>query len=85
MSSLGERYTGEGSPLHVTLQQMERLGDESMLYLMIEPGLPLVTLRLEGHAPHATGEKITLRIRPEQCHLFDAAGQAYKRTVELPA
>ncbi len=76
---------GDDSKLHVTLQQMERLGDESMLYLLIEPGLPLVTLRLEGHAPHAKGEKITLRIRPEQCHLFDAAGKAFRRTVDLPA
>jgi multiple sugar transport system ATP-binding protein len=76
--------TGEGSQLHVTLHQMERLGDESLLYLNIAPDAPLVTLRLEGHAPHAAGERITLRLRPEQCHLFDAAGKAYRRTVELP-
>jgi multiple sugar transport system ATP-binding protein len=75
---------GEGSKLHVTLHQMERLGDESLLYLNIAPDAPLVTLRLEGHAPHAAGEKITLRLRPEQCHLFDAAGKAFRRTVELP-
>ena len=76
---------GEGSRLHVTLHQMERLGDESLLYLRIAPDAPLVTLRLEGHAPHATGEGVTLRLRPEQCHLFDAAGKAYRRTLELPA
>jgi multiple sugar transport system ATP-binding protein len=74
-----------GSPLLVTLFQMERLGDSSLLYLTLEPGAPLVTLRLEGHAGHASGERVTLRIRPEQCHLFDAQGKAFRRTVELPA
>ena len=76
---------GEGGRLHVTLHQMERLGDESLLYLRIAPDAPLVTLRLEGHAAHATGERVTLRLRPEQCHLFDAAGKAFRRTLELPA
>jgi multiple sugar transport system ATP-binding protein len=76
--------TGEGCSLHVKLRQMERLGDESLLYLDIAPDAPLVTLRLEGHAPHAAGEAVTLRVRAEQCHLFDAAGKAFRRTVELP-
>jgi multiple sugar transport system ATP-binding protein len=76
--------SGAGSALHVKLHQMERLGDESLLYLSIAPDAPLVTLRLEGHSMHETGEAITLRLRPEQCHLFDAQGQAFKRTVKLP-
>jgi multiple sugar transport system ATP-binding protein len=76
--------TGPGCALHVKLNQMERLGDESLLYLDIAPGAPMVTLRLEGHSAHETGESITLRLRPEQCHLFDAQGKAFKRTVQLP-
>jgi len=60
------------------------VGDESLLYLDIAVDAPLVTLRLEGHSLHATGAPITLRLRPEQCHLFDASGKAFKRTVELP-
>jgi multiple sugar transport system ATP-binding protein len=78
---LGE---GEGSPLHVTLQQMERLGDSSLLYTVIQPDAPLVTVRVEGAAPQAQGEKLTLRLRAHECHLFDAAGQAFPRTVTLP-
>jgi multiple sugar transport system ATP-binding protein len=77
--------SGPGAPLHVSLRQMERLGDESLLYLDIAPEAPLVTLRLEGHAPHSAGERITLRLRAEQCHLFNDAGKAFKRTVTLPA
>ena len=76
---------GEGSKLHVNLFQMERLGDSSLLYLTIAPEAPLVTLRLEGHAPQSSGDRITLRLRPEQCHLFDSKGQAFKRTVVTPA
>ena len=63
---------------------MERLGDTSLLYLTIAEGSPLVTLRLEGHATQSTGDQVTLRLRPEQCHLFDAQGKAFRRTVELP-
>ncbi|MDE2395027.1 MAG: ATP-binding cassette domain-containing protein [Burkholderiales bacterium] len=76
---------GEGALLQATLQQRERLGDSSLLYLSVAPGAPLVTLRLEGDAPHAIDEAVTLRVRPEQCHLFDAAGKAYARTVTLPS
>jgi multiple sugar transport system ATP-binding protein len=76
---------GPGSPLHVTLFQMERLGDTSLLYLTVVEGAPLATLRLEGHATQAAGDRITLRLRPEQCHLFDSNGKAFRRTVELPA
>jgi multiple sugar transport system ATP-binding protein len=75
---------GSGSQLHTKLRQMERLGDESMLYLEISPDAPLVTLRVEGNASHPEGEPVTLRLAPEQCHLFDAAGKAFRRTVELP-
>ncbi len=77
--------TGEGSRLHTTLRQMERLGDESLLYLDVAPGLPMVTLRVEGHALQAAGERVTLRIRPEHCHVFNAEGEAFRRTVSLPA
>ncbi|CAD5366262.1 fused maltose transport subunit, ATP-binding component of ABC superfamily; regulatory protein [Rubrivivax sp. A210] len=76
---------GEGCKVHVKLRQMERLGDESLLYMDIAPDAPLVTLRLEGHAMQASGEAITLRLRAEHCHLFDAAGKAFRRTPKLPA
>ena len=76
---------GPGAALPATVRHMERLGESSMLYLDVAAGASLVTLRVEGYAPHAAGERVTLRLRPEQGHLFDAAGQAFARTVELPA
>jgi multiple sugar transport system ATP-binding protein len=76
--------TGAGSPLHLTLEQMERLGDSSLLYLRVDESSPLVTLRLEGAATNAPGSRVTLRLRAEECHLFDAQGLAFQRTVTLP-
>jgi multiple sugar transport system ATP-binding protein len=76
--------TGEGSPLHTRLRQMERLGDSSLLYLDVAPDAPMATLRLEGYAMQSPGATVTLRLRPEHCHLFDAQGEAFQRTVELP-
>jgi multiple sugar transport system ATP-binding protein len=81
---LVEGDSGPGSALQLSLRQMERLGDSSLLYLQIDPQSPLVTLRLEGAAPHAPGARVTLRLRAEHCHLFDAQGQACPRTVTLP-
>jgi multiple sugar transport system ATP-binding protein len=72
------------SQLHLTMKQMERLGESSLLYLQLDADSPLVTLRVEGAASQQPGESVTLSLRPDQCHLFDAKGQAFKRTVELP-
>ena len=76
---------GAGSVLEVGLRQMERLGDSSMLYLDVAPGAPMMALRVEGHSSAHPGDRITLRLRPEQCHLFNAQGDAFRRTVDLPA
>jgi multiple sugar transport system ATP-binding protein len=76
---------GPGSPLNVSVRQLERLGESSMLYLDIAPDAPMVTLRVEGHSHASAGDRVTLRLRPEQCHLFNAAGDAFRRTVDLPA
>jgi multiple sugar transport system ATP-binding protein len=75
---------GPGAPLRLRLRQVERLGDSSLLYLALAAGAPMLTLRLEGAAAHTPGEHISVRLRPEHCHLFDAAGQAFARSVELP-
>ena len=82
---LVEGEAARSSPLHVTLKHVERLGDASLLYLSVQPDAPLITLRLEGTAIQKPGEQITLRVRADQCHLFDGAGKAFRRTVELPS
>ncbi len=81
---LSEGGSETGASLRLALRQKERLGDVSLLYLEGEPDAPLVTLRVEGASMAQPGSEVGLYIRPEHCHLFDEAGTAFARTVELP-
>jgi multiple sugar transport system ATP-binding protein len=75
---------GEGTGVAASLQHIERLGDSSLLYVQIA-GQPIATVKVEGSAALATGSELTLRLLPDQLHLFDSQGIACHRTVELPA
>jgi ABC-type sugar transport system ATPase subunit len=76
---------GEGAPFPVTVLHVERLGDVSLLYVQASVGAPVgLTVRVEGSVRPEPGTAITLRLRPAHLHLFDAAGVACHRTVELP-
>ena len=66
---------GEGLPLYIEL--VERLGGESYLY-GASPGLPQVTLKLEGQSAHQRGETVQLALPAAQIHLFDEAGRAVR-------
>jgi multiple sugar transport system ATP-binding protein len=76
---------GEGSPLPSTVLHVERLGDVSLLYVDVAGGPPGgLTVRVEGSVRPAPGTRLTLRLRAEHLHLFDSAGLACHRTVDLP-
>jgi multiple sugar transport system ATP-binding protein len=75
---------GEGTCVAAQLQHIERLGDSSLLYVQIA-GQPIATVKVEGSAAMAAGSALTLRLLPDQLHLFDSQGIACHRTVELPA
>ena len=74
---------GAGTGVAASLQHIERLGDSSLLYVQI-PGQPIATVKVEGSASLAAGSALTLRLIPDQLHLFDSQGIACHRTVELP-
>jgi multiple sugar transport system ATP-binding protein len=76
---------GPGASLALPVTQTERLGDVSLLYLAAGAEAPPVTLRVDGACAVAPGQQLTLGLQPEQCHLFDAAGVAFERTVALPS
>ena len=76
---------GEGCALPATLLHMERLGDSSLLYVNVGAGIPTLNVKVEGSASTAVGERLTLRLMPEQLHLFDAVGQACERPIVLPS
>jgi ABC-type sugar transport system ATPase subunit len=69
---------GEGEAgLAMTVDLVERLGGESYLYGSA-PGLPQITVRLDGQTSHGRGDHVALRFQPAHLHLFDAAGKALR-------
>ena len=64
-----------GVPLAIEL--VERLGGESYLY-GASPGLPQVTLRLDGQSEHQRGSGVALAFPQQHLHLFDDAGKAVR-------
>ncbi|AMJ59786.1 ABC transporter ATP-binding protein [Bosea sp. PAMC 26642] len=65
---------GAGEPgLAMTIELVERLGGESYLYGSV-PGLPQITVRLDGQTAHGRGDNVALRFDPGHLHLFDEAG-----------
>jgi multiple sugar transport system ATP-binding protein len=69
---------GEGEAgLAMTVDLVERLGGESYLYGSA-PGLPQITVRLDGQTSHGRGDHVALRFAPAHLHLFDAAGKALR-------
>jgi len=75
---------GEGAALPATLLHGERLGDSSLLYVNVGAGLPTLTVKVDGSVSRPAGSALMLRLLPDQLHLFDSAGQACRRTVDLP-
>jgi multiple sugar transport system ATP-binding protein len=77
--------TGEGASLPVIVTHVERLGDVSLLYVTAEGAAkgPL-TVRMEGSSRPDPGTRLTLRLRPQDLHVFSSEGVACPRTVDLP-
>jgi multiple sugar transport system ATP-binding protein len=64
-----------GVPL--TIELVERLGGESYLY-GASPGLPQITLRLDGQSEHQRGSAVALAFPQRHLHLFDENGRAVR-------
>ncbi len=64
-----------GVPLAIEL--VERLGGESYLY-GASPGLPQITLRLDGQSEHQRGAGVALAFPQPHLHLFDENGRAVR-------
>jgi multiple sugar transport system ATP-binding protein len=59
----------------VTVDLVEHLGGETILYARTADGRPL-TISLDGQQPVEAGIRIAARADPERCHMFDADGRA---------
>ncbi|WP_181705142.1 ABC transporter ATP-binding protein [Chthonobacter rhizosphaerae] len=59
----------------VTVQLVEHLGGETVLYTSNDAGDTL-NVAVDGQLRVKTGERVPLRIDPALCHVFDGAGRA---------
>ena len=66
---------GDPGVLTLTVSHVEHVGDASYLYL--DDGA--FTLREDAATAVRAGDRLTVHLPPEHCHLFDAAGSAFPR------
>jgi len=57
------------------LSLVERLGGETILHLRAGAAGPVLA-RLPGDSALRIGDRVSLSVRPDRCHLFDAQGRA---------
>ena len=64
---------------------IEYLGDQTLVYALPQGGGPMIALRLaQDSAAPAAGSRIGLHVPAQHCHVFDAAGRAFQRTIARP-
>lgn len=61
---------------------VEHLGDHCLVYLQWAGAEAPLALRVAEAGRLAVGQTLALEIPPAACHLFDAAGQAFKRLAQ---
>ncbi|MGO4573538.1 ABC transporter ATP-binding protein [Microvirga sp. 2TAF3] len=62
---------------------VERLGGETFLYTQLGDGSMLI-IQADGEIPTNVHERITVKLDPATCHLFDADGLAIERAQRHP-
>jgi multiple sugar transport system ATP-binding protein len=77
------RTGGEGQAIRGVATLTEQLGEHSYIHVDYAGGA--LVAKAPGDAAARSGERITLRIPADACHLFDADGIALERTVTEPA
>jgi multiple sugar transport system ATP-binding protein len=65
------------------VEVVERLGDRTHLHVRLADSSTLVAEDV-GASRAAPGDAIRLRVDPEQAHLFDAQGRAFRARAEAP-
>jgi len=62
---------------------VERLGGETFLYTQLEDGA-MIIIQADGEIPTGVHDRITVKLDPATCHLFDGGGLAFERTQRHP-
>ena len=73
-----ENVTLGENGLSISVRVLERLGGVSITYGATESGQPFCA-SLPGDAPVKEGQKLSLSIAPQDCHVFNADGKVMRR------
>jgi multiple sugar transport system ATP-binding protein len=76
------RPAGEGEVVGEVMV-VERLGGQTFLYTQIQDGSMLI-IQADGEIPIGAHERITVKLDPATCHLFDADGLSIERVQRHP-
>src|SRR3546814_19689707 len=63
----------DGAPLAARVQVVERLGERTLLHVVLDDGTPIVA-EDGGLSAVRPGDRIGLAVQPDRAHLFDADG-----------
>jgi multiple sugar transport system ATP-binding protein len=75
---------GADNRLNGRISHIEKLGEASLLYVELDEGLPVITVRVDGTARERVGEIVGVQLPVDRIHVFDADEQACARTLDLP-
>jgi ABC-type sugar transport system ATPase subunit len=67
---------GAADALAATVEQVEALGHETLVYVRLGAADARWVVREPGMARHAAGESVTVHVAPDAVHLFAADGRA---------
>jgi multiple sugar transport system ATP-binding protein len=62
---------------------VERLGGETFFYTQLDGGA-MIIIQADGEIATGVHERITVKLDPATCHLFDSAGLAFERIQRHP-
>jgi multiple sugar transport system ATP-binding protein len=69
----------QANRLSGTVQLVEHLGDQELVYVAWHSDADPLTVRLTGRACPAPGAAVEVSFDPGACHLFNARGDAFPR------
>ncbi|HSI56265.1 MAG TPA: sn-glycerol-3-phosphate ABC transporter ATP-binding protein UgpC [Ideonella sp.] len=78
------RLGAENNLIQAAVTFVESLGSTTNAYFTYPGVEETLTCDFAGHSTVHAGDQLTLGLPADCCHLFDAAGQAYRRHYEMP-
>ena len=76
---------GGDNTVQAEVAYVEHLGESSFIYTQVKGVDTNVIVRQEGDTNARMGDRLTLVMAPQHCHLFNEKGRAFRRRIEAVA